>query len=435
MGSCCVISPQGEKLSGSGGISLGVSLLFLFLCSNVQARIWVDSTGKIRVIADLVKVEDNAAFLRERDGQVFRVPLSRLSENDQEYLRSLNLIKDDSPSTAPNPKEASKTTPVEYALVREPSRKIRGTMTMQVSAPRLKADEWVLFCPFAPTTPGQRVSSVSMKGGSTVRDLNSNVRDLLCSKHSVRSKPEETSFQTSMVIEAQLYSRRLVPKSETPSTMPKPLAPIERSSFLSETSLINYRSPEFGDWLQTCQLIRATGETEIAYAKRVFSHIKNHFEYSYDEKMNRLASFVCRDGASDCGGLAIVFVSAMRAHRIPSRLNAGLWAESSEEGATFDGVDYFQQHVKGEFYAERVGWVPVDLSSAILYDESEEGLHYFGNDPGDFVTLHFDHGIGVDTIHFGKQTVDWMQGMSYWVTGSGSLDGSTMEKSWVIDVY
>ena len=49
-------------------------------------------------------------------------------------------------------------------------------------------------------------------------------------------------------------------------------------------------------------------------------------------------------------------------------------------------VRYFQEHIKAEFYAQGVGWVPVDLSSAVLHDTSDAKLRYFGNDAGRHAT-------------------------------------------------
>ena len=90
-----------------------------------------------------------------------------------------------------------------------------------------------------------------------------------------------------------------------------------------------------------------------------------------------------------------------------------------------------QVHVKAEFFAQGVGWVPVDLSSAVLHDRSPEGLRYFGNDSGDFVTFHVDSDMTVET-YFGRRTIEWLQVPSYWVIGVGSLDGLTTRSAWKV---
>ncbi len=95
-------------------------------------------------------------------------------------------------------------------------------------------------------------------------------------------------------------------------------------------------------------------------------------------------------------------------------------------------VAYYQQHAKAEFFAEGVGWVPVDLSSAVLHDSTPDGLRYFGNDSGDSLAMHFDHDLVLDTIHFGHQSTPWLQGAAYWVSGGGTLDGLQTREDWKV---
>jgi hypothetical protein len=47
--------------------------------------------------------------------------------------------------------------------------------------------------------------------------------------------------------------------------------------------------------------------------------------------------------------------------------------------------------------------------------------------------MHTDYGLVVDTIHFGTKTIRILQGTSYWVAGSGDLDGKRREETWIVD--
>ncbi len=51
-------------------------------------RVWTDSTGRFRVEAEFLRLDRGIATLRKSDGTVSSVPISRLSEADQEWLRS-----------------------------------------------------------------------------------------------------------------------------------------------------------------------------------------------------------------------------------------------------------------------------------------------------------------------------------------------------------
>lgn len=61
---------------------------FLFamaLC--VQARVWTDTTGRT-VEADFIAIDhDHVKIKRQADGQIFSLPINRLSETDQAFLR------------------------------------------------------------------------------------------------------------------------------------------------------------------------------------------------------------------------------------------------------------------------------------------------------------------------------------------------------------
>jgi transglutaminase-like putative cysteine protease len=121
----------------------------------------------------------------------------------------------------------------------------------------------------------------------------------------------------------------------------------------------------------------------------------------------------------------------MRANSVPARPLYGRWAESTNPVEKVGGEPYHQWHVKAEFHAAGVGWVPVDLSSA-LKDQSPEGLGCFGKDDGDFIVFHIDSDLVVNTGTFGVQTVEYMQLPSYWVSGRGSLKPTTITELWTV---
>ncbi len=49
-------------------------------------RTWMDSTGRYRVVARVVNVEDNMVRLRTENGQYWSIPLDRLSQDDARYV-------------------------------------------------------------------------------------------------------------------------------------------------------------------------------------------------------------------------------------------------------------------------------------------------------------------------------------------------------------
>jgi transglutaminase-like putative cysteine protease len=233
---------------------------------------------------------------------------------------------------------------------------------------------------------------------------------------------------------ATLRGRELVPGEHgRHSATSARLLSAERERFLAANSLFDFREPEFERFTSEHSLARRSDEGEVAYARRVFLALKRHLHYEYHWTMDRRATQVARTWSSDCAGMSVLFTSLMRAHSVPARVLAGRWARSSKPGAIVGDVQYYQQHVKAEFYAEHLGWVPVDLSSAVEHDHTPAGLQYFGRDQGNFLTIHIDPLVQVDTLHFGRQTFTWLQGVHYYASGKGSLRNKVIDEQWQVN--
>jgi len=68
-----------------------------------DGREWVDSSGRFRIEAELVKVEGEKVSLRKADGEVIVVPIDRLSDADQKFVE-----KAAAPQPAAGPKAKPK---------------------------------------------------------------------------------------------------------------------------------------------------------------------------------------------------------------------------------------------------------------------------------------------------------------------------------------
>ncbi len=321
-----------------------------------------------------------------------------------------------------------------YALETRPSRTINATYTYSVFVPRLSTDEWELFAPRPVDLPGQQILRVAASPQAVnATDASPLRQPLICVRAPATSPDLRHAIVMRIDVDATLIARRLVAASATAQVAARDALPeAQRTLALAATSQFDFRNNGLKAWLAQRGLIRATQEGDVDFARRVFQAITRNFLYDYRGEQDRTASHVAAAGKSDCGGLAALFVSALRSQGVPARTLAGRWAISARPGQRVGEVMYFQEHVKAEFFAEGVGWVPVDLSSAVLHDRSPEKLRYFGNDPGDFLTWHLDTGLTVDTRHFGRKTYTLLQRPCYWVTGSGSMDGSYAQESWTV---
>jgi hypothetical protein len=204
----------------------------------------------------------------------------------------------------------------------------------------------------------------------------------------------------------------------------KPLLESERNQYLAATPHLNHNAEDFQKWLTKKKLRRRAGEGDVEFARRVLGKMVETFTYKHPFNHDGKATTTCKTQVGDCGCMSSVFVSALRANGIPARELVGRYAESSK------GDDY-KTHARAEFYAEKVGWIPVDPTYA-LSDKAHLGLMHFGQDRGDLLIMHLDGSLIVDTRTFGKQTAVRLQGVAFWASGGGSFEGSRSSETWTV---
>jgi hypothetical protein len=316
-----------------------------------------------------------------------------------------------------------------YMLEVQPAKRILAILTLDVHAPKLKAQEWILFAPRLPELPGQtNVKSSLNHPADSIEDLSPLRHPLLRARVKVVSKELETKITLQATYEADLAARQLVPvPAGRTAPVVAPLSAAERKLFLMPTTLLNFESEDFQSWLKEQGLQRSKQERDLDYGKRVYLHVTQKFTYEYAVKLDRTATAVCQAGKSDCGGISVVFVSALRAGGIPARLRIGRWAMSATKGQKLDDAAYAQQHAYPEYFCEGIGWVPVDPTMAVI---SKDRMAWFGHDRGNFVTLHLDHDVIVDSVVAGKQTLPWLQNGTYWVGFDGTFDQAIHTENW-----
>jgi len=63
-------------------------LIVAFCVSTASARKWADSTGKYAVEAEFLEVQDGKVRLKKDNGSIIAVPIDKLSQADQEFVKS-----------------------------------------------------------------------------------------------------------------------------------------------------------------------------------------------------------------------------------------------------------------------------------------------------------------------------------------------------------
>ncbi len=314
-----------------------------------------------------------------------------------------------------------------YRLETKPVRRVKATLTTVVDAPCLMAQEWIVSAPAVPELPSQQdvVQSLSVANKMT-RESSLLKREIL-SACVTTAGSQRGKHRLSMTAEyhATLFSRRLVANGSPASLDKPPAADEDRSRYLRSDRFVDYDDRALQLWLAKRGLKNSTGD-QVAFARQVFRAIREDFAYSQREPLPTSAAAAVSAGAADCGGLSMIFAAALRANGIPARLAVGRWAESAH--STGDQIAD-QMHVKAEFYADGVGWIPVDCSGAIE-DRTAAESQFFGHDAGDFLTFHVDCGMQVDTVHFGVEELVTLQDVAFWAKGDGSFQGITTSSDW-----
>ena len=178
-----------------------------------------------------------------------------------------------------------------------------------------------------------------------------------------------------------------------------PLDPKTRRLELASVT-IRPQSAPFQAWLDEQELRREPGENEVDFARRAFLAVRKGIKYVEGEEVEHLASRVCEAGKSDYAGITAVYVAALRANGIPARALFGRVVIYEGQPAKLNWP-----HAKAEFFAPGLGWVPADPAGAIRSNSPPDGLEFFGTDSAEFLTLHLDTDLVIDT-YSGRKTVD-----------------------------
>jgi Transglutaminase-like superfamily len=327
------------------------------------------------------------------------------------------------PGAEPTPK---------YVLKSADNQRIEAVLTYEIMMPKLIAQEWIIYVAKAPELPGQtHVSTTLEPEGKASFELSPERRPVMMAKVSGQNG-RKNELTIRVKYQATLRARELVamkPGRTAPTV--EPLSEPTRQGALELGGDFDWKAEPIQKWVRDHRLHRNKDESDIDFARRVFLTIKKNFTYEYKSEMNRHASAVCKAGKSDCGGLSQLLVTILRGNDIPARTLEGRWAQSSKLKELVGELPYYQTHVKAEFFASGVGWVPVDIATAIL-DKKGDGLNSFGHDPGDFLILHVNPNMRLDSIHFGKQVIDSLQGPAYWVTGRGNVEPTETHEKWEV---
>lgn len=394
--------------------------------------------------------KSSLADLREGARAVLRVNsatgrVTRVRVGDPAAAKSAP-AQENAAATAPVIKSAEEELNSSWSLKIAPAQRIQAVLEYAIRVESVVAAETLVYAPIPPDLPGQRVTKASLGPfASEVREKSDLKRRMFLVR--VPGTPNQTGVKVDLQAryEAELYSRRLVksrsalrPKDASSGLKSATAVPVlarsERASALARHGFIEPKSHTLASWAQKNELERRLNESQIDFARRVFEAVVQDFGYEWTPNMDWRVDAMCSRLKTDCGGMSLVFVSALRRAGIPARVLVGRWAKSSIPGERSGGEPYHQSHARAEFYADGVGWVPVDCALAAVYGKPDRIHDHFGIDHGDFFTWHVDPELILDTLHFGVERVTWINGaFPFWVKGHGPLVSPRSTQTWKVE--
>lgn len=307
-------------------------------------------------------------------------------------------------------------------------RDISGTLTYQLSLPSASVTDLMVFAPCPPNTPGQQVSSESLQSGTQVLDVSPLKRPLF-EANLAGQQVAGISSASGLTLTAR-YQITTTPRSLVQGTAPTGNVyanqPNDSAQYLAATTTLNFNTSVFQQWLKQNNLIKRASERDIDFAYRSLVKISNLYFYNFDPNQDRSNSNICQSKSSDCGGLSWLFEGTMRANGVPARSLIGRWLKTDNTPDATSSTDG-ECHVKAEFYAQGVGWIPVDTSGAV---SNKDAYDNFGSITSDYVTFHLDPDLIVNTGTFGQQSLRNLQSPSCWFSGGGGVAGMTSSTTW-----
>jgi hypothetical protein len=312
-------------------------------------------------------------------------------------------------------------------LERKPGKRIKAMLDCGVIAQGGGVMEWMVYAPKAPTLDRQRdVLTTLLPEGKLAQELSPLKRGLMRAR--LKNRPQ--AIQVKLTIEATLMTTRLRPRVAGEAPVKAELEPGVAKLYTRASPMGDYKTPAFQGWLDKAKLRRGDDESALAFARRVFRHLKYSLSYEWHDDMDLRASAACLAGKSDCGGMSNLFVAALRAGGVPARAVAGRHATSEKPPAPRSGAIGSQRHVCAEFFADGVGWVPVDVNLAVV-DDRRGDFAYFGNDAGKFLVMHVDTDLVVES-YAGRTSLPTLQGFCWWRRG-GAAQADQMQEHWTVE--
>jgi hypothetical protein len=281
-----------------------------------------------------------------------------------------------------------------YHVAVKAERRVRAVFTTTLEFPDFAATAWVARMPEPPTFEGQKAVRATVRGSGTTTlaevfrgtDEGPLRQPLLLARSATLEGAAPTRIVLEAIYDATVNRRALEPGP--PDQPVRPLTAAERRQYLAANERFDYKTRSFQRWLDQRDLRRRKGERDLDFAYRALEALTRSHRYVIVPGSEHSTTAVAAQGWSECTGLSLLYSGTLRANGIPARMLVGFMVDA--DGIPAELLARYGRHpghARVDFYAEGVGWTPVDPASAIHHKLPEE---LFGEDRSFMLIVHFD---------------------------------------------
>ncbi len=159
-----------------------------------------------------------------------------------------------------------------------------------------------------------------------------------------------------------------------------------------------YVDPENSTIRETGDMIWENSDNVLDYARKCYEYVAAGFKYLNPLTGLHPLPVLLSNGGGDCGNLSSIFISLLRYKGIPARHIVTVRPDGS-------------YHVWADFYLEKYGWIPVDVT----YKNSDPSGDYFGRYDGNGIVMTRQVWLPVDKGNGEVYSSSILQNYNWWI--------------------
>lgn len=149
----------------------------------------------------------------------------------------------------------------------------------------------------------------------------------------------------------------------------------------------------------------------LEYARLCYEHVAARLGYLNPDTGIHTITEIMAAGGGDCGNISAVYASLLRCKGVPARFVVTVRPDGTH-------------HVWNDFFLERYGWVPVDVTMKHDHPDGD----FFGYCAGDGIVMSFDLCSELSADGLTPFTADLLQTFFYWYRCSAGSEVSAAQR-------